>query len=341
MSAGVVAAFATIYLVWGSTYLAVRFAVETLPPFAMMGLRSLLAGVVLFGWGSWRGGGWPVRREWVRALGVGALLFLIGHGGLAWAQQRVPSGIASVVIATIPIWMTLIQAVTEGPGGVGPRAFVGIAGGSGGVLLLAGPGGFLGSGAIDLAGTVMLILAALSWSAGSAIARRDRSNRPVSTTTGMYLMSGGGLLFAASVLTGEPAMWSAGAVSLRSIVSLGYLILFGSVIAFAAYGWLLKRASLSTISTYAWVNPVVALFLGRAIAGEALNARVAAAASLVLASVVLTLSSRGSGDDRKNLAGQNTQGRRRNVRGVRSENGRRRAAAHSGQPCFDGAHCAG
>lgn len=337
----VVTAFAAIYLIWGSTYLAVRFAVETLPPFTMMGVRSLVAGLALFAWSARRGGGRPSRREWRNAFVIGAFLFLVGHGGLAWAQQRVPSGIASLIIATIPIWMTLIQARTEGTGSVGLRTIAGLAGGSVGVLLLAGPGGFLGGDSVDPAGTVVLLVAALSWSAGSALAQKEPSARPLSATTGMYLIAGGILLLALSLLTGEPAVLTTGSISLRSVFSLTYLIVFGSVIAFAAYGWLLRHASLSSVSTYAWVNPVVALFVGWTWAGESLNGRVVAAALLVLTSVVLTLSKKGTDDDRENLARKNAQRGWRRLRTIRPSYWRRGAPAHPGQPRIDGAHCTG
>lgn len=287
-----VAAFAAIYLIWGSTYLAIKFAIATLPPLTMMAIRSTAAGGILYAWGRWRGGRPPTVGHWGAGAVVGALLFLGGHGSLAWAEQRVPSGVASLFIATLPLWMTLVQALTEGVTVLTARTLAGLAAGMLGITLLLGPGAFLGSEPVDPAGAAVLVLAALSWSVGSAIAQRSPRPASLSVTTATYLLSGGVLLIVAGAVSGELRALQPEAISLGSLAALGYLIAFGSVIAFGAYSWLIRHRSLAAVSTYAFVNPVVAVFLGWALGGEALNARVLAAAGFVVGAVMLILSAR-------------------------------------------------
>ncbi|UCC82839.1 MAG: EamA family transporter [Gemmatimonadota bacterium] len=292
LTPGVVAAFAAIYLIWGSTYLGIKFAIATLPPLTVVATRSITAGALLYAWGRWRGAGAPSVAQWRAGVIVGALLFLGGHGGLAWAQQRVPSGVASLFIATLPLWMTLMQAQKDGASVFTPRTLAGLAAGTLGILVLVGPAVLLGSEPVHLLGAAVLVLAALSWSVGSAVAQRSPRPASLSVTTGSYLLSGGSLLLMAGIASGELRDLRPDTISFQSLAALGYLIAFGSVVAFGAYSWLIRRRSLAAVSTYAFVNPVVAVFLGWALGGESLNARVVAAATLVVAAVVLILSGR-------------------------------------------------
>ncbi|NIR43226.1 MAG: EamA family transporter [Gemmatimonadetes bacterium] len=290
----VAAAFAAIYLIWGSTYLAIKFAIATLPPLTMMGIRSLAAGGLLYMWGRWRGGEPPRLADWKAAGLIGALLFLGAHGGLSWAEGRVPSGVAALFIATIPLWMTLIQASIEGAAVFTKRTVTGLAAGTLGIVVLVGRGpGTLWQGEpVDPLGAAVLILAALSWSVGTAMAQRRPRRTSLAVTSGSYLLAGGALLLAAGSLAGELRDLRVDAISPGSLAALGYLIGFGSVIAFGAYAWLIRRRSLAAVSTYAFVNPVVAVFLGWSLGGESLNPRVLVAAALVVAAVVAILSGR-------------------------------------------------
>jgi len=284
-------AFAAVYVVWGSMYLAMRIGVESIPPLMLAGLRSLVAGVVLYAWGRLRGGAAPTRGEWRVAALIGGLLFLGAHGSLFWAVQRVPSGVASLFVATIPIWMTIAQYLTDRRA-VGFRTVIGIAGGAVGILLLVDPGQILGGERIDPAGAVVLVGVAMFWTAGSAVAQRT-VQRSLTVSTGSYLLAGGTLLMVVSAASGELSVMAARPVLGRSVVALGYLIVFGSVITFSAYNWLLRHTSLSAVSTYAYVNPLVAVGLGWAFAGEALSSRILAAAALILSSVALSVSAQG------------------------------------------------
>jgi drug/metabolite transporter (DMT)-like permease len=320
-----IGAFGAIYFIWGSTYLAVRFAVETMPPLTMVAARSLTAGAILYLWARLRYGARPTLQHWKSAALVGALLFVGGHGGLSWAQQRVPSGVAALFIGTIPVWMTLIQAVTGGASSIGPRTVAGILAGSAAVWLLAGPQELLGSEPADAVGSIVLMLAALSWSLGSRVSQLSARPNSVTLVTGMYLLAGGFLSFLAAAVGGELEAVRIDLISARSAVALGYLIVFGSLVAFAAYTWLLGRTTLGALSTYAFVNPVVALLIGYMLGGEPLNARVLAAAALVVLGVVLILTEWGG----KHVAAQSARSKSR----LAHAGGAQRIPAHS--ECFN------
>jgi drug/metabolite transporter (DMT)-like permease len=289
MRARRIIAFTAVYLVWGSMYLAMRVGVESIPPLMLAALRSLIAGAILYGWGRLRGGAPPTPREWRVAAVVGGLLFFGAHGSLFWAVQRVPSGVASLFVATIPIWMTITQYLTEPRRRVGGSTVVGIAGGAFGIFLLVGPGQLLGGERIDPVGAVVLVGVAIFWTLGSAVAKRT-APRSLPVATGSYLLAGGTMLAVASVAVGEPALVATRPVLSRSVVALGYLVVFGSVITFSAYNWLLRHTSLSAVSTYAYVNPLVAVLLGWGFAGEPLSPRVLVATAVILSSVALSLS---------------------------------------------------
>ncbi|MEM6325496.1 MAG: EamA family transporter [Bacteroidota bacterium] len=281
--AAVLAAFGIVYLVWGSTYLAIRFAIETLPPFTMAGSRFAIAGLVLYAIVRLRGAEAPRRAHWRTAAIVGTLLLVGGIGATTWAIQRIPSGIAALLVATLPMWMVLIDATRQR---VRPTASValGVALGLAGVAVLIGPSE-LGSEPVDLLGAVTVLGATMSWSAGSVYQRGAETAPDTLLNVAMQMLVGGVLLIALGGLLGErPVLDEA---SLRSMLSLAYLIVFGSLIAYSAYVWLLGVSTPAKVSTYAYVNPVVAVILGWWLADEPLNGRVVLAAVAVVTAVVL------------------------------------------------------
>jgi drug/metabolite transporter (DMT)-like permease len=283
----VIAAFAAVYLIWGATYLFIRFAIETLPPFLMAGTRFLVAGGVLYGV-AWLGGAArPTRAQWGAAALVGGLLLLGGNGGVVWAEQSVPSGLAALLVAMAPLWMAVLDWVR--PGGIRPSNGVALGLGLGfaGVILLVGPDELVGGGRVDPIGAGVLMVASLSWAAGSVYSRHGQ--RPASPLlgTGMQMLAGGVLLLVVGSATGEWVGFDYRAVSLRSLASLGFLIAFGSLIGFTAYIWLLRVTTVARASTYAYVNPAVAVFLGWALAGEELTLRTLLSAGVIVAAVVV------------------------------------------------------
>ncbi len=302
--AKLVAAFGAVYVLWGSTYLAIRFGVETIPPFLMAGTRHLTAGLILFLWTRLRGEPRPDKSHWATAVFIGGLMLLGGNGLVTWAEQRVPSGLAALIVASVPLWMALLDGVHKR---VRPRAHVvaGLVIGLAGILMLVAPGRFAGNGRVDLLGAGALLLAALSWTAGSLFSRHARLPESVLTSTAMQMIGGGVLLWVTGLVVGEGSRLDLAAVSQRSILSLGYLIVFGSLLGFSAYVWLLRATTPARVSTYAYVNPVVAVFLGWAFAGESVTIRVALATIAVVASVALIIrygGARARQDHRKEAA---------------------------------------
>jgi drug/metabolite transporter (DMT)-like permease len=286
-----VAAFAAVYIIWGSTYLAIRFAIETLPPLLMAGIRFLIAGGALYLWVRWRGTGRPEPRHWLGATVVGGLLLLGGNGGVVWAEQTVPSGLAALMVATVPLWMVLIDWWR--PGGTQPARIVllGVVIGLVGMLLLVDLEETR-SGAVHGVGALVLILASLSWATGSLYSRRANLPRSPFLATAMEMIMGGALLTAAGLARGELGSFDPARVSGRSVAAVIYLIIFGSIIAFTAYIWLLRVVPPAKAGTYAYVNPVVAVALGWALAGEAVTWRTVIAAAIIILAVVLITSHR-------------------------------------------------
>jgi len=288
-----VVAFAMVYLVWGSTYLAIRFAIETIPPFFMTGTRFLIAGSILYSWARFRGASRPTLKNWWNAALIGLLLPTIGNGGVVWAEQFVPSGIAALLIATMPLWMILVDAIR--PGGTRPDARVigGLVLGFGGVALLIGPGTLLRGGEpIDPVGAMALLVAAFSWACGSVFSRYAALPPVPLQAASMEMLAGGAVLIVMGLLTGEVARMEVTRFSARSILSLAYLTVFGSIMTYVAYIWLLKNTSTASASTYAYVNPVVAIFLGWMLAGEAIGPRTFVAAVIIVGSVAMILGRR-------------------------------------------------
>lgn len=285
---GVALAFAAIYLVWGSTYLAMRVAVRTLPPFLLAGTRFVLAGGALLAWSRLRGAAWPARGAWGRAAVAGLLMLVGGNGGVVWAVQRVPSGVAALVVSTLPLWMVLLEWAS---GGARPDlgVSVGIALGLVGIGVLVGPEALSGGAAsgVDPLHVGVLVLASLSWAAGSLYARGTRTPGPTTLMPAMQMLSGGAVMLALGALTGEPARFDPARVSTASALSLAYLVVFGSIVSYSAYVWLLRVVAPARVATYAYVNPVVAMILGAALAGEALTARTVQAGGIIVGAVVL------------------------------------------------------
>lgn len=286
------AALATVYVFWGSTYLAIRVAVETLPPLLMAAARFLVAGGVLYAIAIRRGdreGDRPTLRQWGAATIVGGALLLGGNGGVVWAEQRISSGIAALLVATVPLWMALFAwlAFRER---LPPVAVAGIAVGFLGTALLVGGSG--DGGGTDTVGGLVVVGAAMSWAAGSLYARRaDLPRRPL-VGAAMQMLGGAALLALVGAAAGEFGRIDAGAVSLRSALGLGWLIVFGSLVAFSAYTWLLQNVQTSIVSTYAYVNPVVAVLLGWAMLDEVITARTLLASGIIVVAVAMIVTAR-------------------------------------------------
>ncbi len=277
-----------LYIVWGSTYLAIRFSVETIPPFLHASLRFLISGAILFVWRRSAGDPMPTPGNWKATAIVGTFLLLGGNGLVSLAEKTVPSGIAALVIATSPFWLTLFEAFRAG--GTKPtwQSILGLVVGFSGVFLLIGPTEITGSGqSFDTFGVIFLLIAPILWSLGSIYAKGADMPKSSLMSTGMQMLTGAVALFVVSVATGELNGFSFGDVSMRSWWGLIYLITFGSLVGFVSYGWLLHNAPISLVSTYAYVNPVVAVFLGWLLAGEDLNTRIAVASTIIIGSVIL------------------------------------------------------
>lgn len=284
------AAFAAVYLIWGSTYLAMRFADESLPPFLMAGTRFLIAGALLYGWLRLRGAARPSRIHWRSALIVGVLLLVTGNGMVAWSERVVPSSLAALLISTVPIWIALLDWLR--PGGRFPSraALLGLALGFIGVALLIGPDALAAHGGAAASGGLVLLvvpLAALSWAAGSLYSRTAKMPPTPLLGTGMEMLVGGVLLLALSVITGEPAYLHPQTITIRSLLAVAYLIVFGSLVGFTTYIWLLRATTPARAATYAYVNPVVAVFLGWAFDSEPLTLRTLVAAAIIIGGVVV------------------------------------------------------
>jgi drug/metabolite transporter (DMT)-like permease len=281
-------AFAAIYVIWGSTYLAILFAIETLPPFLMAGVRFLIAGGLVYAWARVFGGApRPAAVQWRAAALLGLLLLVGGNGLVVWSETRVPSGVAALLVAIVPGWMVLLDWLR--PGGVRPARTIvlGLLLGLSGVAWLIGPEALLGGGRVDLLGAGALLVASFSWSAGSILSRQVALPKAQFLSTAMQMLAGGVALTLLGIGLGEPWRFDAAAVTLKSVLALAYLVVFGSIIGFTAYVWLLRVSTPARVSTYAYVNPVVAVLLGWALAGEALTSRMVVAASVIVLGVVL------------------------------------------------------
>lgn len=278
-------ALGTIYIVWGSTFLAIAVAVRDLPPFLSMALRHLAAGALVFGWVLLRRRdreplGW---RQWRAAFVFGGALFLLGHGLLAWAQQDVPSGIAALLVGTIPFWFAILAWIFLGER-LGGRALAGLVLGFAGLALLVDPTGQEGA---EPLGALAIVLGALAWSAGSIYSQRSALPKDTLLGAAMGMLAGGVLLAAVSGARGE---WNDATFSTEALLATAYMVVVGSLIGFSAYVWLLKTVPASTVSTYAYVNPVIAVLLGWAFNDELITARTLLAGAAIVVGVALMVS---------------------------------------------------
>ena len=280
-------AFLSIYTIWGSTYLAIRLAIETFPPFLMAAIRFLIAGGVLYAWMRLKGAPPPTRANWKAATIVGGFLLLGGNGGVVKAEQVFPSGLTAVLITTVPIWMALVELLRKDRIVPTLHVVLGLVLGFGGVVLLVGPGNLVGSGGLNPLWAGVLILASLSWAIGSVYSRKASLPRTPLLGSGMEMLAGGALLLVASLVSLEWVDFQPSNVSVLSLVSFIYLIVFGSLIGFSSYVWLLTKTTTARVSTYAYVNPVVAVFLGYFLAGEQLTLRTLLASSVIIIAVVV------------------------------------------------------
>lgn len=295
-STRVILALAAVYVVWGSTYLAIRFAVETIPPFFMAGVRFLVAGSILYAWLRLRGAPAPSVVHWRSMSIIGVLLIGVGNGAVSWAEQTVPSGLTALIIALIPLWFVLMdwfQTSTRPTGRVVAGLFLGFIG----MIVLIDPARITESGHVDLIGAAVIAIGTLAWAAGSMYSRTAaHPTRPL-LGTAMQMLTGAAALLIVSAFSGELADLSFGSMSQISILSLGYLIVFGSLVAFTSYIWLLRAAPPAQVSTYAYVNPVIAVFLGWLLADELLNMRIATATVIIVAAVAIITVARNRGKD--------------------------------------------
>jgi drug/metabolite transporter (DMT)-like permease len=289
-----VLAFAAVYLIWGSTYLAIRYAIETLPPLLFASTRFLVAGGILYAWARWRGAEKPVWSNWRPSLIIGGLLLLGGNGAVVLAERTVPSGLAALLIATEPLLIVLLDWMRRGnrPSG---RVSLGLALGLLGMVLLVGPTNIAGENQVNLLGAGLILVATVSWAAGSLYAMRATLVRSPALAAGMQMLAGGAWLLIAGLARGEASQFTLSNVSLRSTGALVYLILFGAIIAFTSYSWLLRVTTPSLASTYAYVNPVVAVILGWAVAGEPLTLRTIIAAAIIVAAVIIITTYKSAG----------------------------------------------
>jgi drug/metabolite transporter (DMT)-like permease len=285
----IILAFAAVYVVWGSTYLAIRYAIETLPPFLMAATRFLAAGAFLFAWAGFSGDSIRLSfAQWRRAFIIGALLFLGGNGGVTWAEKYIASGLTALLVATEPLWVVMFNwgLSHKRPN---TKVLLGVAIGLAGVALLVSDGltGGKAGRLMSLVGAGVVIAAALAWAGGSVYSSR----RPIKASTlmasGMQMLAGGSLLLLLGLFTGEFKRLNFANTSWVSIGALVYLIVFGSIVAFTAYNWLLRNVTVARAATYAYINPVVAVLLGWLIASEPLTPRMLVAAAVIVGSVAL------------------------------------------------------
>lgn len=278
-------AFAIIYLVWGSTYLAIRIGVREIPPFLMAGLRFTIAGVVMWAWMRVTGTPSPTLREWRDASVLGTLMFLIDYACLFWAEQRVPSGIAAVILAMIPVCITLLEITWLRTQRLTLRLATGLAIGIVGVVVLMNPSAALGEAPLDHRGVIALLVSCCGWSVGTIVTKRLTlpASKPMSAAAQM--LSGGVQLLVLAAIAGEFTHFRAQNISAAAWFSLVYLIIAGSIIAFTAYVWLLHYESPTKVGTYAYINPVVAVILGATLGGESMGRRTILGTALILISV--------------------------------------------------------
>lgn len=303
----VIAAFAAVYIIWGSTYLAIAYAIESIPPFLMAGLRFITAGFVMLIWARQSGAAMPKRIHWRSAAILGFLLLTVGNGGVTWAEVRVPTGLAALMVSIVPIWVVLLNWVR--PGGVRPSAptIIGVVVGFIGIVLLVSSGDAATGGTIDPAGLLSLLAATFCWSTGTLYSSKAQLPESPILATGMEMLCGGAMLTLVGTVSGEWAHFNIAAITPTSLLAVAYLVVFGAVIAFTAYTWLLRVVPPAQAATYAYVNPVVALILGAIFRGEILTPQRLAAGAVIVAAVVIITTYR-DGNTQRSLIPERIRG---------------------------------
>ncbi len=287
----VILAFAAVYLIWGSTYLAIAFALHSFPPFVMASGRFLLAGSALYLWARWQGDPAPRREQWKWAFLLGGLFFLLGNGAVVWVEQSVNSGVVALIVAMVSVWTALMEWLR--PGGTRPGAAViaGIALGFLGVAILVMPTGAEAS-RVQLSSTLLLMLSTLGWSLASVLTRTADLPRSTALASGMEMLAGGVLLLIGSIATGDWRDFAPLAITPKALAAFLYLVLLGSLLAFSCFAWLLRVTTPNKVATASYVNPMVAVLLGWAFGGEALSLRTLIASLVIVGSVVLIVTGR-------------------------------------------------
>lgn len=285
----VLAAFAAVYVIWGSTYLAIRIGVESFPPLMLAGLRHFTVGLFLYPVLRWKIGVKPTRIHWRTAAVTGFLLLFAGNGGVSWAEQTVPSGVTALLVATVSFWMVIVDWLRPNGHRPVPKIVLGLLLGFAGMVLLVGPAHLGNSARVDPRGAAVLVIASFAWACGSLYSKHG--GMPSSALLGVAMQSfaGGVVLLFVGFLTGEFHYFHFAAISARSWIALAYLIVFGSGLGLSAYIYILQKSTAARVATYAFVNPVVALFLGWLIAGEAISLRTVLAAVVILTAVILVI----------------------------------------------------
>ncbi len=284
-----IAAFAAVYVIWGSTYLAMAVGIESFPPLLLPGSRHLLAGLILFPLLRWKTGIRPTGAQWRTAIVTGVLLLFIGNGGVCVAERTVPSGVAALLVAMVSFWMVLVDWLRPGGARPLPRVVASLILGFGGLILLVAPAHLGGSGRVDPVGAGVLVVASFAWACGSIYSKHAELPSSPLLGVAMQSLAGGVVLLVVGLLIGEGRDLHLAAISLRSWLALAYLIVFGNAIGFTAYIYILKRSTAARVGTYAFVNPVVALILGWLLAGEPLTVRTMLAAAIILTAVLLVI----------------------------------------------------
>lgn len=283
----VIAAFIAVYIIWGSTYLGISIAIDTIPPLLMAGTRFILAGSLLYAWTRYKGMEAPRGIHWRNAFIVGGLMLFGGNGGVTWSEQYLPSGLAAVLVATVPLWIVVLEWLRPSGHYPGHQIIAGLILGFGGVVVLFGPSNLGGGEGVNLLGAGVIIAATLSWAIGSLYARQAELPSAPLVAVAQEMIGGGVILTVVALLMGEGNQLDISNISLASGLSLLYLTIFGSMVAFTAYIWLLKNVSPARAATYAYVNPVIAVFLGSVFNNESLTLIMVIASTMIIGAVML------------------------------------------------------
>jgi drug/metabolite transporter (DMT)-like permease len=312
----IILAFTAIYIIWGSTYLAIRYAIETIPPLMMIGVRSLTAGIILYIFSRYKSNEKIKRENIMPLVTIGALFFLIGHGLVAWAQQYVPSGMAAVLVSAEPLWIIGIEWFFLRDIRVKGRGVSGLFLGFAGIVYLIFTSSDITTSGNNFLASVLIVVATLSWGGGAVYSRVAKVPKSPILSSGMELIFGGIMVLIVSFIIGESSHFQLSQVSLKSFLALLYLIIFGSVIAFSAFTWLLGHTSATRISTHTFVNPIIAVFLGWLIADEQITSALLVATAIIIISVYLVLY-----DQYQGRKGTGSRGRRDLGRELSERNG--------------------